>query len=200
MIKNILLAILLIGAVVGIVSAVRANKEIDRIRVESDSIAAVRDSSYLALQKESDRRQDSLDALRKKSEEDLRKADKAQESANWMKRGLKAAVDQARTARDSADALVLALALKDTLEVEIQSLRAVHQSDSLRLLVLKIDRDEWKSEADSLRMAMLKLNSNVGKIATVSKRKVNLGILSIPTEVATGILGLGAGYAVAKIN
>lgn len=197
--KDGFLAILLVGSAVGAVLAVKANKEIARIRAESNSMTVIRDSMYKVRLQEWQQASDSLKKLTVKSEEHSKRADQAQQSGAKLNNQLATVVNAARTARDSADALEIALSLKDTLEVQVQSLRAARRSDSLQIEILTIESLDWKFEADSLRNTMLDLNTNVRDIAKAAGRKVDLGILAVSEKVVWGVSGALGGLFVGSI-
>jgi hypothetical protein len=189
--KDALLGLLLIAVVIGVMTSVKARNEINRIRAESDSIATVRDSAFKVRTRESAAKDDSIRVLHHKSDSAVAVARHYKADAVV----LRGRIAKAPTAIDS---LPIAMEAWHYLEVAVDSLESARRSDSLQIIVLTGDRDKWKFEADSLHKAMLRLNSNVGQIATVAKKQVDLGFIKVPADAAKMALAGLAGYGLAK--
>lgn len=91
--------------------------------------------------------------LKRSAKKTLRAADSIHVLADTIGQG-------AQTVRDSLDMW----RTRDSLHrAEADSLRAVHRADSLRLLFMTRDRDDWKQHSDSLHTAMDDLRGDLKK-------------------------------------
>lgn len=192
--KDVLLLVLLIGAMVAVPMAIQANKQIKRGEFVADSIADAAGERHDSVARESKARADSIQFWK----DSASRAGKAAGKIDTLVGGVRVQIQHDTTA---ADSLRHYKVLADTLyPKQIFALRVQHVADSNRISLLEVDRDSWMHDADSLSKDLDRLRKNTHVVANAARRRVNLGILTLPVDVIIGagsaIVGVGVGYAV----
>lgn len=195
--KDILLVVLLIGAVVGTYLGIRAKEQIRRGVEAADSIKAADSVRYTRTLRESQVRGDSIRFW----EDSATRAARAGRVVDTLIRGARSTLPTAT----HADSFKTYIKLADTLYPRyIMTLQKRHIADSNRILILTVDRDKWKLDADSAHRDIERLRKNTHVVADAAKRTVNLGILTVPIDVAIGfgsaVVGFAGGYAAGSSN
>lgn len=189
--KDAIIAFLLAAMVVGLILSRHAVKVIETKRHHADSVATHWEREYIKTSQRSEARGDTIRKLRESSAQSGETADLAHHQGAVIR----ATIASLKTTRDSLNAYVK-LDLQS--QTEISSLRARVYTDSLQILKITEDRDDWKHTADSLRKANSTINKDAQGIANAASRKINLGVLTVPVEVVEIALAGGAGFIIGK--
>ena len=168
-------------------------REIDRLARHADSINTYWAGEHARTQERSRVREDSLTAQRDRARKELDSANRARDRGSALSNQLR----RDSTASDSNRTLIR----RDTERlVEISSLRSRIYVDSLRILNITADRDDWKAIADSLLKANTAINNDIKKIQRVVGHKIDLGFITIPSEVVAGTLALSGGFLLGRVT